>query len=154
MLKQVTALSALALLGFAGFVQDSKKTEEGRGTAEQKVATEDSNRKNPVKPSPTSIAEGKQLYDMECSMCHGIAGDGKGNLAQDMKLNMLDWRVPNAFQSFADGDLFQIISNGKGKMTGEEKRVKPEQIWDMVNYIRTFARKDLPQKSKDGKPKG
>ena len=153
MWKQLTAFSALALLGFGGPTQDKKKAEEGRAPAEQKTPPENAKGKNPVEPSPTSIAEGKQWYGIECSMCHGKEGDGKGELAQEMKWNLRDWRDPNAFQSFTDGELFKIISKGKGQMGGEEGRMKPEQTWDMVNYIRSFAKKESPPKPKEEKPK-
>ena len=114
MWKQLTALSALALFGLASPAQDKMKSEEGRAPAGQKVPLEGANRKNPVESSPDSIAEGKQWYGIECSMCHGKEGDGKGELAQDMKWNLRDWRDSSALQGFTDGELFQIISKGKG----------------------------------------
>ena len=153
MWKQLTAFSALALLGFGGPLQDTKKAEEGRAPAEQKATPENANSKNPVEPSLTSIAGGKQWYGIECSVCHGKEGDGKGDLAQEMKWNLRDWRYPNAFQSYTDGELFQIISKGKGQMGGEEGRMKPEQTWDMVNYIRSFAKKESPPTPNEEKPK-
>jgi mono/diheme cytochrome c family protein len=153
MWKQLTALSALALFGFASPAQDKKKSEEGRAPAEQKTPLEDANRKNPVESSPASIAEGKQWYGIECSMCHGKEGDGKGDVAQDMQWKLRDWRDSSALQGFTDGELFQIISKGKGQMTGEEERMKPEQTWHMVNYIRSFAKKESPPKPKEEKPK-
>ena len=54
MWKQLTALSALALLGLASPAQDKKKSEEGRAPAEQKIPLEDANRKNPVAPAAAS----------------------------------------------------------------------------------------------------
>jgi mono/diheme cytochrome c family protein len=153
MWKQLTALSALALFSLASPAQDKQRSKEGRAPAEQKNPSEDANRKNPVEASPSSIAEGKRLYGFECSMCHGKEGDGKGDVAQDMKLNLRDWRDSNVLQSFTDGELFQIISKGKGQMTGEEGRMKPEQTWHMVNYIRSFAKKESPPKPKEEKPK-
>jgi mono/diheme cytochrome c family protein len=41
-----------------------------------------------------------------------------------------------------DGELFYIIKNGKDQMPPEGNRVKDETIWDMVNYVRSFAKKD------------
>jgi mono/diheme cytochrome c family protein len=154
MWKQLTALSALALLGSAGLAQDKNKSEEGRAPVEQTTTPEDQNRKNPVGASPSSIAEGKRWYATECSMCHGKEGDGKGDVAQDMKLNLRDWRDSNGLQSLTDGELFQIISKGKGQMTGEEARMKPEQTWNLVNYVRSLAKKESPPKPKEEKPKG
>jgi len=153
MWKLLTALSALTLLGLAGSAQDAKKTQETRAQADQKTATESANLTNPVKASPNSLAEGKRLYGIDCAMCHGMAGDGKGDLARDMKLALHDWRDPAALQTFTDGDLFQIIAKGKGKMVGDDERMKPEQIWDTVNYVRSFAKKDSPPKPKEDNPK-
>jgi mono/diheme cytochrome c family protein len=153
MWKLLTALSALTLLGLAGSAQDAKKTQETRTQADQKTATEYANLTNPVKASPNSLAEGKRLYGIDCAMCHGMAGDGKGDLARDMKLALHDWRDPAALQTFTDGDLFQIIAKGKGKMVGDDERMKPEQIWDTVNYVRSFAKKDSPPKPKEADSK-
>jgi mono/diheme cytochrome c family protein len=74
-------------------------------------------------------------------MCHGKEGAGDGDLARDMQLKLRDYRNPAALKELTDGEIYSIIANGKGKMTGEEGRMKPEQIWDMVNYIRSLAKK-------------
>ena len=76
-------------------------------------------------------------------MCHGKDGDGKGDLASDMKLKLLDYRDPGALKDKTDGELFYIIKNGKGEMTGEGDRTKPEEIWNLVNYVRSLAQKNF-----------
>jgi hypothetical protein len=65
-----------------------------------------------------------------------------------------DWRDPAALKDFSDGEIFYIVNNGTGQMSGEEGRVKPEQIWEMVNYIRSLAKNGSPLTTKDEKPKG
>lgn len=35
---------------------------------------------NPVKSTPESQAHAKAVYAMDCAMCHGTKGDGKGDL--------------------------------------------------------------------------
>ena len=80
-------------------------------------------------------------------MCHGAAGDGKGDLAEDMKLKLKDWRDPNSLAKFTDGELFYIVTNGRGKMTGGEgDRTSEEARWNLVNYVRAFAKKDTAGK--------
>ena len=74
-------------------------------------------------------------------MCHGKEGAGDGDLAGDMHLKLRDYRDPTTLKELTDGEIYSIIAKGKGKMTGEEGRMKPEQIWDMVNYIRSLAQK-------------
>ena len=61
------------------------------------------------------------MYGYNCAMCHGKTGDGKGDLVADMKLELLDWREASS-QKMTDGELFWIISKGKGKMPGEGDR--------------------------------
>jgi mono/diheme cytochrome c family protein len=76
-------------------------------------------------------------------MCHGKDGDGKGDLATDMKSKLLDYRDPTSLKDMTDGDLFYIIKNGKGEMTGEGDRSKPDEIWNLVNYVRSLAQKNF-----------
>jgi hypothetical protein len=41
-----------------------------------------------------------------------------------------------------DGELFYVTRNGKGSdMPPEDNRAKNDDIWNMVNYIRSFAKK-------------
>jgi cytochrome c len=43
------------------------------------IPVEDAKQQNPVKPSPESVARAKKWWTMDCEMCHGKAGDGKGD---------------------------------------------------------------------------
>lgn len=115
---------------------------------EWKMPPEAAKAPNPVKATGASIAAGKKSYGIDCAMCHGIAGDGKGDLASDMKLKMLDYTDASALKSMTDGEMFYIIKNGKGEMTGEGDRVKANEIWNMVNYVRSLAKKKNSTKPK------
>lgn len=110
-------------------------------SAEYTIPVEAAHRTNPIKPNAESIARGKKLYGYDCAMCHGKDGYGKGDVAEDMKLKISDFSNPAALKDRTDGELFYIIKNGKGQMPPEGDRVKPEALWDLVNYIRSFARK-------------
>lgn len=97
---------------------------------------------NPVKSTPEGLESVKKLYGYHCSMCHGKDGDGKGELAEQMKLTLNDWRNPASISKMTDGELFYIITNGRGKMTGGEgDRTKEETRWQLVNYVRAFGTK-------------
>lgn len=102
---------------------------------------------NPVKATAESIATGKRIYGYDCEMCHGEKGNGKGDLAGDMKLQLADFSDPKSFQDKTDGELFYVIKNGKGQMPAEGTRAKPDQIWDMINYIRSLAKGAKPEKT-------
>lgn len=81
-------------------------------------------------------------------MCHGKDGDGKGDLAAQMKLELNDWCNPSSISKLTDGELFCIITNGRGKMVGGEgDRTKEEVRWNLVNLVRSFGKKsDEPAK--------
>ena len=96
---------------------------------------------NPVKPTPESQAQAKKMYGYDCAMCHGENGNGKGDLAIDSKLTLKDYTDPTALKDLTDGEIFYIIKNGKGQMTGEVDRLKPDGIWNMVILVRSFAKK-------------
>lgn len=96
---------------------------------------------NPVKPTPESQAQAKKMYGYDCAMCHGENGNGKGDLAIDSKLTLKDFTDPAALKDLSDGELFNIIKNGKGQMTGEGPRLNTEGTWNMVILVRSFAKK-------------
>lgn len=96
---------------------------------------------NPVKSSPESLARAKKWWTLDCAMCHGKDGDGKGETAQDMKLKVADFTDPNTLKDRTDGEIFYIIKNGHQDMPPEGPRVKTEENWDLVNYVRSLAKK-------------
>ncbi len=53
---------------------------------------------------------------------------------------MPDFRDPTALKGETDGTLYYIINKGKGEMEGEGARVKPDDTWNLVNYVRSFSK--------------
>jgi mono/diheme cytochrome c family protein len=153
-MKLYFMLAALLGLSLAVAQQPPKKpvvTEPQEPPAEWKVPPEDAKRENPVKPTEASIADGKKLFGYQCTMCHGEKGDGKGDLAEAMKLTMLDYNKPDALKDWTDGMLFYVIEKGKDKMPSQEGRMMDPQVWNLVNYIRSLAKK--PNKEPEPKTK-
>lgn len=110
-------------------------------------------RKNPVKATPEGIAAVKKIYGYDCAMCHGAAGDGKGDVAASMNLTMKDWRDPAVLSALSDGQMYDLIVKGKDKMIGEGDRLPPEKAWNMVHYVRSLAKKEGAAKEAAGTPK-
>ena len=144
MSKGAAAILALILAGLPGAPLARPLSHQAAAqapAAEFKIPPEEAKRPNPVKATPASIALGKRVYATQCAMCHGATGDGKGDLAADMKLNLRDYRDPDSLKDMTDGELFYILTKGKGDMPGEEDRMKPEQLWNLINFIRSLAKK-------------
>src|SRR5271169_1540533 len=133
-----TPLVFLALLFFVFALWAQKPKDQP--TNEYKIPPEAAARVNSVKPTAESLAKGKKLYGYDCAMCHGKDGDGKGDMASDMK-NVTDFTNPDSMKGRTDGELFYIIRKGKGDMPPEGDRAKDDDVWSLVNYIRAFAKK-------------
>lgn len=81
---------------------------------------------------------GESLYKSKCAMCHGADGKGETSIGKMNKIR--DLGSPEV-QSQSDADLATIISAGRNKMPAYGKSLTPEQIKDLVTYLRTFAKK-------------
>jgi mono/diheme cytochrome c family protein len=103
------------------------------------IPVEAARQANPVKSSPESLAHAKKWWTLDCVMCHGANGDGKGSLAADMKLKVADFTDPNTLKDRTDGEIFYIIKTGHQDMPPEGGRIKPEENWDLVNYVRSLS---------------
>jgi mono/diheme cytochrome c family protein len=96
---------------------------------------------NPVHPTEAGMAQVRKIYGYDCAMCHGANGDGKGDMAADLKTPMKNYQDPTALKGMTDGELFYIIQKGKGEMPGEGDRAKTDEMWNMVTLVRSFAKK-------------
>jgi len=141
----LSAVLLLLSLGLALAQQKDPKAQTGEAPPAP-IPAADAEKKNPVKSTPEGSAEAKRLYKYRCAMCHGDEGDGKGDLAVQMKLELKDWRNPDSLAKLTDGELFYIITNGRGKMTGAEgDRTKETTRGNLVNRVRSFSSKPAAQ---------
>jgi mono/diheme cytochrome c family protein len=145
-------LSAILLASFGILYAKPNSTQEKPGTTEAKLTPEDVAKKNPVPPTPEGLAEARKLFGYNCAMCHGKSGDGKGDLAADMKLELRDWSDASSIEKMTDGELFWIVSKGKGKMPGEGDRTPEKVRWNFVSLVRSFAKKGAVERAKSENP--
>jgi cytochrome c oxidase cbb3-type subunit 3 len=98
--------------------------------------------KNPVDATPESIAAGKPIYTRYCAVCHGINGQGgSGSDISPPAPNLTDdeWK-----HGSTDGEIFDVIKNGVPPELNMEPfgdRIKDPDIWNVVNYVRSMAKK-------------
>ena len=99
--------------------------------------------KNPVAATAASVAEGKRLYTRYCASCHGAnAEGGAGNdlIPAAPDLTDKDWK-----HGSSDGEIFSAIKNGIPpdlNMVPFGDQMKDDEIWAVVNYIRSLAKKN------------
>lgn len=146
-------VAALLLAGVAASSAQQEKPKDSQASpAEFKIPPEEVKRTNPTKATPQSLTEARRLYGFECAMCHGKDGDGKGDLVEQMKLQMRDLRDPATTEKLTDGEIFYIVTKGKGQMPPED-RLSDAQKWQLVNLVRSFAKKEgAPKPKEEPKP--
>ena len=98
---------------------------------------------NPVPATPQSIAAGKTLYNKYCRFCHGDDAKGNGPQAPEgthpSDLTDAKWEFGST-----DVELFADIKDGIGPkfdMKGYSKKMTPQDMWNLVNYLRSLGPK-------------
>jgi copper transport protein len=105
---------------------------------------------NPIAASAQSIAAGQQLYQQNCSRCHGINGDGKGPDAPSLPVAPADFRVHIPYHT--DQLLFQFITNGIGTiMPAWGTVLSDDDRWNILNYLH-YAFGQNGQPTSNGSP--
>ena len=142
MWKSLLLIAAAASFGVMPAAISTNSGQEAkpahRSTA--KAASESQEKQDAVAKTE-ALSKAKKLYEMDCALCHGDSGNGKTDVANDMKLVMSDWTDPASLAGKSDQDLFDIIRKGKGKMPAEGPgRAKDDEVRDLVTYIRILAK--------------
>jgi cytochrome c5 len=125
MLRPMLLLPAVVLLVFGAASTSSAAPQEGAKSA---------------KPTPITPRV-KELYKIDCALCHNENGDGKTDLAKGMELTLNDFTDPKTLQGMTDDQLFDLIRKGKDKMPGEDSsRAKNDEIKGLIEYVRSFSK--------------
>jgi mono/diheme cytochrome c family protein len=99
--------------------------------------------KNPVAANAQSVASGKAAYQKYCRFCHGAEALGDGTAApkgsQPSNLTDTVWS-----RGSTDGEIFVVLRDGAGpkfEMKGFKGRMTDQDMWHVVNYLRSIAKK-------------
>lgn len=93
---------------------------------------------NPVFPDANSIVAGRTLYEQNCLSCHGRTGVPP----QGLDLNPYPLDLSVHVPQHPDGQLYNFIANGvpgTAMVAWKDSGLSEEQMWHLVNYLRTFA---------------
>jgi mono/diheme cytochrome c family protein len=82
-----------------------------------------------VTESGASPPSAKQSYNRHCSSCHGRNGLPRRRGVRN--LTDADWH-----ERVSDERIFNVITNGKGKMPGFSKKLSDAEIDALVAYVR------------------
>ncbi len=79
-----------------------------------------------------------KVYKTNCVLCH--AADGSGSSPSGKALGPKDL-ASSEVQKKTDAELAEIISQGKGKMPAFGKKLKTDDLQQLVSYIRALPKK-------------
>jgi mono/diheme cytochrome c family protein len=109
-----------------------------RGSVEQDALflPKDSNA-FPLPITQELLARGQDRYNIFCTPCHGIQGDGLG------MVSLRGMKHPPAFhlQRLRDepnGYYFDVMTNGFGAMNSYSMQITPRDRWAIVAYVRAL----------------
>lgn len=94
---------------------------------------------NPVAKGDASNKAGMALYTKNCASCHGKMGLGDGVKARALKTPSGDFSKAE-YQGQTDGEQFYKTKTGRGEMPKYEGKMSDTDIWNTVNYMRTFKK--------------
>jgi len=97
------------------------------------------NRKNPVAATRESVARGGALFAIYCTPCHGPGGKGDGPVTPRF-IPPPDLTSPQV-QGRPDGHMAYYIGYGGAIMPAYGEALSVHERWDLVNYVRTLAKK-------------
>ena len=93
---------------------------------------------NPVAADNVSLERGANLYAINCTMCHGAAGEGNGQIAALLANKPANLTL-DVTQSKSDGALFLTLTNGVAdRMPPMIENLTVRDRWDVVNFMRTL----------------
>jgi cytochrome c6 len=78
---------------------------------------------------------GEKVYKAKCAMCHGP--DGKGETPAGKATKARDFNAEDVKKE-TDEEWTEVIVKGKNKMPSYDKKLKEDEIKELVKYIRTL----------------
>ena len=92
---------------------------------------------SPVPRTAASVEHGQVLWKQYCEVCHGADGRGDGPLAASLPRRPKDLTKIALPPIFPDGIVAYRIANGGGVMPAWKSVLNTQDIWDLVNFIRS-----------------
>lgn len=85
------------------------------------------------------LKRGEERYNIYCSACHGKSGDGAGVTSLYGVPGIANLvSPPYSAASYPDGRLFEVITKGKGNMSGYGYNIPVRDRWAIIVYIRAM----------------
>jgi mono/diheme cytochrome c family protein len=130
---------SLLIVGTALVVADAAPlAAQARDAAPWVAPARRAQRANPLDATPQIIAQGRELYMLECASCHGATGNNDGEKAP-RELKGTRKPADPSLREETDGALFWKIGEGRGSMPSTWDVLSDRERWAIVIFLRTLA---------------
>ena len=90
------------------------------------------NLKSPLVNNEENLKNGKKMYDIYCSVCHGSKGDGQGILMEREKF----LGIPSyADRDITEGSIYHVLMHGINLMGSHAGQVNDKERWQISQYV-------------------
>jgi mono/diheme cytochrome c family protein len=119
------------------YTHDPAKMDEERVRAASEI-------QDPLEYTAENLAEGKRLYEINCTPCHGEKGEGNGQLIElpgggDGPYTSRPQPYKTLLPPLKDGGIFYSVSYGKNMMGGYGFQLSVSERWKVIHYIKSLA---------------
>lgn len=87
---------------------------------------------------------GRAKYQIYCAVCHGQAANGNGimkvrsAIEGDVAINTIANLQNAIYRAYPQGQIYDVITNGKNTMMPYGDKLSPEERWAVVAYVRAL----------------
>ena len=113
---------------------------------------------NPLAPYDKATLElGQRKFETYCVPCHGRAGNGGGIVGKRAGPVLVPSSLINTdkaqgvvVRGYTDGEIFDVVSNGRRTMKGYKYQISARDRWAIISYVRVLQRQygspaDVPE---------
>ena len=143
--KKIVGLG-LAAIGVLWVLDWASAHSPGKGMARHRyfmmngIPEEYRNEQNPLPASAAIVAEGRQLYDDNCALCHGPKGKGHGEGAEDLEPKPADLMMMMSMPMATDSFFFWSVSDGgvvlETDMPAFKDVLSEDERWKIIRALR------------------
>jgi hypothetical protein len=119
-----------------GVVAETSSGRKG-GDESRRLAEIDASASMPNPVTMSLLKRGQERYQIHCSPCHGMLGDGDGMVVRRGFPRPPSYHL-DRLRTVPDRHIYEVIRDGYGVMYPFGDRVEPADRWAIVAYVRAL----------------
>lgn len=121
------------------------------GGQQQQASYPDDVEEFPLRVTQELVARGRERYEIFCSACHGLTGNGDGMIVRRGYRRAASFHT-DALRQAPVGHYFDAITNGWGAMPSYAPQIPPGDRWAIVAYVRALQLSNQNSQPQSGAP--